>query len=161
MVAGSCSAEDYSHLALALDRAAKEVGVNFVGGFSALGHKGFTGSDRRLISSIPRALAATERVCSSVNVATTRAGINMDAVALMGRTIKEAAELSAGQGGMACAKLVVFANAVEDNPFMAGDLPRAGEPECVINVGDIAVRGSCATRSLPARASPSTWWPKL
>ncbi len=135
MVAGSCSAEDYSPLALALDRAAKAVGVNFIGGFSALVHKGFTVSDRRLISSIPQALAATERVCSSVNVATTRAGINMDAVAIMGGVIKEAAELSAGQGGMACAKLVVFANAVEDNPFMAGAFHGPGEPECVINVG--------------------------
>lgn len=135
MLAGSCNTEDYVPLALTLDRAAKAVGVNFIGGFSALVHKGFTLSDRKLIASIPQALAATERVCSSVNIATTRAGINMDAVALMGRTIKEAAELTASQGGMACAKLVVFANAVEDNPFMAGAFHGSGEPECVINVG--------------------------
>lgn len=135
MVAGSCNTEDYVPLALTLDRAAKAVGVNFIGGFSALVHKGFTLSDRKLIASIPQALAATERVCSSVNIATTRAGINMDAVALMGRVIKEAAELTASQGGMACAKLVVFANAVEDNPFMAGAFHGSGEPECVINVG--------------------------
>jgi uncharacterized protein (UPF0210 family) len=98
-------------------------------------HKGFTPGDKRLIESIPEALAVTERVCSSVNVATTKAGINMDAVALMGRVVKKAAELTAGSGGMACAKLVVFANAVEDNPFMAGAFHGVGEPECVINVG--------------------------
>ncbi len=135
ILAGGCPAEDCLPLALAMDRAASAVGVNFIGGYSALVHKGFTVGDRKLIGSIPRALAATERVCSSVNVATTRAGINMDAVGLMGRIIKEAAELTAAQGGLACARLVVFANAVEDNPFMAGAFHGPGEPECVINVG--------------------------
>ena len=131
----SCDTEDYVQFAHALDRAAKETGVNFIGGFSALVHKGFTIGDRRLIAAIPQALAETERVCSSVNVASTRAGINMDAVAMMGRAIKEGALLTKDNGGMACAKLVVFANAVEDNPFMAGAFHGVGEPECEINVG--------------------------
>ncbi|MBS5433254.1 MAG: PFL family protein [Firmicutes bacterium] len=131
LVAASCTAEDYSPIALTLDKAAKAVGVNFIGGFSALCHKGFTDSDLRLIRSIPQALTQTELVCSSVNVASTRAGINMDAVALMGRIIRRTANIDP----MGCAKLVVFANAVEDNPFMAGAFHGAGEPECVINVG--------------------------
>jgi uncharacterized protein (UPF0210 family) len=135
LVAESCEAEDYVPFAKAMDDAAKAVGVNFIGGFSALVHKGFTTGDRRLIESIPRALTETQRVCASVNIATTKAGINMDAVALMGRIIKDSAELTAADGGMACAKLVVFANAVEDNPFMAGAFHGVGEPECVINVG--------------------------
>lgn len=135
LVAESCETEDYVPIAMAMDKAAKTVGVNFIGGFTALVQKGFTIGDRKLIESIPRALAETERVCASVNVATTKAGINMDAVALMGRTIKRAAELTADSGGMACAKLVVFSNAVEDNPFMAGAFHGIGEPECVINVG--------------------------
>lgn len=130
-VAAACDTEDYVPFALAMERAAKDCGVNFIGGFSALVHKGMTVADRRLIASIPQALTETGLVCSSVNVATTRAGINMDAVALMGRTIKQAAALS----DMACAKLVVFANAVEDNPFMAGAFHGVGEGECVINVG--------------------------
>ena len=134
-VAAACDGEDYSVLGRALDDAARECGVNFIGGFSALVHKGFTDSDRKLIASIPETLASTGLVCSSVNVATTKAGINMDAVALMGRTIKRTAELTASQDGLGCAKLVVFANAVEDNPFMAGAFHGAGEPECVINVG--------------------------
>jgi len=127
--------EDYVPFAETLDAAAKEVGVNFIGGFSALVHKGFTGGDRRLVAAIPQALASTERVCSSVNVATMRAGINMDAVRMMGETVKKAAALTAATGGSACAKLVVFANAVEDNPFMAGAFHGVGEPETVINVG--------------------------
>jgi uncharacterized protein (UPF0210 family) len=135
LVAESCAADDYVPIAKALDDAAKEVGVNFIGGFSALVHKGFTTGDSRLIAAIPRALSETERVCASVNIATSKAGINMDAVALMGRVIKESAALTASSGGMACAKLVVFANAVEDNPFMAGAFHGIGEPECVINVG--------------------------
>jgi len=118
-----------------LDRAAKQVGVNFLGGFSALVHKGMTRGDATLIASIPQALAATDRVCASVNVGTTKAGINMDAVALMGRTIVETARLSALRDGLGCAKLVVFCNAVDDNPFMAGAFHGIGEPECVINVG--------------------------
>ncbi len=135
LVAESCEAEDLVPIAVALDRAAQNVGVNFIGGYSALVHKGFTNGDLRLINSIPEALASTEKVCSSVNVGTTKAGINMDAVAMMGRTIKKCAELTADTGGMGCAKFVVFANAVEDNPFMAGAFHGVGEPECVINVG--------------------------
>jgi uncharacterized protein (UPF0210 family) len=135
LVAESSDGDDFVPFALALERAAKEVGVNFIGGFSALVHKGFTKGDRKLIASIPEALARTERVCSSVNVATTRAGINMDAVRLMGETILKCAHATSEAGGIACAKLVVFANAVEDNPFMAGAFHGTGEPECVINVG--------------------------
>jgi uncharacterized protein (UPF0210 family) len=111
------------------------VGVNFIGGFSALVHKGYTRGDHVLINSIAEALACTERVCASVNVATTKAGINMDAVAQMGRVIKDTASLTADHDGLGAAKLVVFANAVEDNPFMAGAFHGIGEPECVINVG--------------------------
>lgn len=135
LVAESSETEGYLPFAVALDRAAKEVGVNFIGGFSCLVHKGFTKGDRKLIASIPEALSCTERVCSSVNVATTRAGINMDAVRQMGEIIKASATATKDSGGMACAKLVVFANAVEDNPFMAGAFHGTGEPECVINVG--------------------------
>lgn len=131
LVAAVCEDDDYVPLAKTLDKAAKAVGVNFIGGFSALAHKGFTKSDLRLINSIPRALTETELVCSSVNVASTRAGINMDAVALMGRIVRQTADIDP----MGCAKLVVFANAVEDNPFMAGAFHGVGEPECVINVG--------------------------
>ncbi len=131
LVAASCAAEDYTPLALTLDKAAKTVGVNFIGGFSALAHKGFTDSDLRLIRSLPTALTGTDLVCGSVNVASTKAGINMDAVALMGRIIRQTADIDP----MGCAKLVVFANAVEDNPFMAGAFHGVGEPECVINVG--------------------------
>ena len=122
-------------IAKTLDKAAKTVGVNFIGGFSALVHKGFTNGERTLIQSIPAVLSSTELVCSSVNVATTRAGINMDAVGEMGRIVKQAAELTASTGGFACAKLVIFANAVEDNPFMAGAFHGEGEGDCVINVG--------------------------
>ena len=135
LVAQSCEAEDYTLIALALDRAAKECGVNFIGGFSALVQKGFTKGDRRLIESIPRALAETELVCASVNVGTTKAGINMDAVAEMGRIVKKTAEATADRGSIGCAKLVVFCNAVEDNPFMAGAFCGVGEPECAVNVG--------------------------
>ena len=134
-VAAACDTEDYVPFAAALDQAARTCGVNFIGGFSALVHKGMTVADRRLLESIPRALAETELVCSSVNVATTRAGINMDAVALMGRVVKQTARLTADRGSLGCAKLVVFANAVEDNPFMAGAFHGEGEGECVINVG--------------------------
>ena len=134
LIAGGCG-DDLVPIAEAMDRAAREVGVNYIGGFSALVQKGFTTGDRSLIASIPEALARTERVCASVNVGSTRAGINMDAVAEMGRTVKRAAALTADQGGMACAKLVVFANAVEDNPFMAGAFHGVGEPECEVHVG--------------------------
>jgi len=135
LVAESSNTNDYTPFARALDRAAANVGVNFIGGYSALVHKGYTRGDRLLVESIPEALAITERVCSSVNVATTKAGINMDAILDMGRIIKECAEKTKDQGGFGCAKLVVFANAPEDNPFMAGAFHGIGEPECVINVG--------------------------
>ncbi|MCL2403751.1 MAG: PFL family protein [Coriobacteriia bacterium] len=135
LVAAASDTDNYLPFAVALDRAASAVGVNFIGGFSALVHKGYTDSDRILIKSIPEALANTEKVCASVNLASTTAGINMDAVEQIGRIIKSAAELTASTGGLACAKLVVFANAVEDNPFMAGAFHGTGEPETVINVG--------------------------
>ncbi len=135
MIAGASDADNYVMFAETLDRAAKATGVNFIGGFSALVHKGFTKGDRILIESIPEALARTERVCSSVGVATTKAGINMDAVKIMGQTIKKTAELTADSDSFGCAKLVVFANAVEDNPFMAGAFHGVGEGDCVINVG--------------------------
>ena len=135
LVASASDTADYAPFAAALDKAAKTIGINFIGGFSALVQKGFTQSDRKLIASIPEALATTDLVCSSVNVGSTKAGINMDAVAEMGRVIKMTADRTAAAGGFGCAKLVVFANAVEDNPFMAGAFHGAGEPECVINVG--------------------------
>ncbi|UIZ93181.1 PFL family protein [Corynebacterium sp. CNCTC7651] len=122
-------------VARALDRAAGELGVNFVGGYSALVEKGATRADARLINSIPEALSETNNVCGSVNVATSRAGINMDAVAVMGRVIKEAAQLTADRSSIACAKLVVFANAVGDNPFMAGAFHGIEEPDTVVSVG--------------------------
>ncbi len=135
LVAASCETDDYVPFAHALDKAAKTCGVNFIGGFSALVQKGFTVSDQRLIRAIPEALATTDFVCSSVNIGSTKAGINMDAVALMGRTIKDTSLLTADRAGFGCAKLVVFCNAVEDNPFMAGAFHGVGEAECVINVG--------------------------
>lgn len=135
LVAAACKETDYTPIAVALDEAAKKCGVNFIGGFSALVHKGMTNADINLINSIPSALATTERVCSSVSVASTKAGINMDAVALMGKIIKKTADMTGEQHGFGCAKLVVFANAVEDNPFMAGAFHGVGEAECVINVG--------------------------
>jgi uncharacterized protein (UPF0210 family) len=135
MVAASCGDEDYVEFARILDKAAKTVGVNFIGGFSALVQKGYTESDRKLIQSIPYALRETDIVCSSVNVGSTKAGINMDAVREMGQIIKKTAELTADKSGLGCAKLVVFANSVEDNPFMAGAFHGEGEAESVINVG--------------------------
>ena len=135
LVAGACRTDSYVEMAKTLDRAAKTCGVNFIGGFSALVQKGATEADWKLIRSIPEAMAATERVCASVNVGSTRAGINMDAVAEMGRIVKKTAELTADNDGLGCAKVVVFANAVEDNPFMAGAFHGVGEPECVLNVG--------------------------
>jgi len=135
LIAESCDDDDYVKFAQIMDKAADEVGVNFIGGFSALVHKGYTNGDRKLIQSIPEALSITNKVCSSVNLATTKTGINMDAVKEMGQIIKKCAELTADRGGLGCAKLVVFANAPEDNPFMAGAFHGVGEPECVINVG--------------------------
>ena len=122
-------------LGRAIDEAAGNVGVDFVGGYSALVHKGFTRNESDFLDSIPEALASTERLCGSVNAATSRAGINMDAVARVGRLIKEAAELTRDRFGLACAKFVCFANAVEDNPFMAGAFHGIGEPEAALNVG--------------------------
>ena len=135
LVAGASETGSYVPFAVAMDNAAKSTGVNFIGGFSALVQKGATQADKKLIASIPEALAITDFVCSSVNVGSTRAGINMDAVAEMGRIIKDTAERTADRGGFGCAKLVVFCNAVEDNPFMAGAFHGVGEPDCIINVG--------------------------
>ncbi len=135
MVGATSSANSYVPLAKALDRAAETTGVNFVGGFSALVQKGFAKGDEILINSIPEAMAETNLVCSSVNVASTKAGVNLDAIGLMGRIIKQTAELTKDNDSMGCSKLVVFANAVDDNPFMAGAFHGIGEPETVINVG--------------------------
>ena len=135
LVAAASETESYVPFAAVLDRAAKTCGVNFIGGFSALVPKGMTKADEILIRSIPEALSETDLVCASVNVGSTRAGINMDAVALLGRIIRETAHLTADRDAIGCAKLVVFCNAVEDNPFMAGAFHGAGEAEKVINVG--------------------------
>ena len=135
LVAAAAETDNYTPFAIALDKAAKAAGVNFIGGFSALVQKGMTEADRILINSIPEALACTDIVCGSVNVGSTKAGINMDAVGLMGRTVKQLAANTADRGGFGCAKLVIFCNAVEDNPFMAGAFHGVSEPERVINVG--------------------------
>lgn len=137
LVGGSCckTADDYVKIAKALDRAALEVGVNFLGGYSALVSKGMTDSDRLLIESIPKALASTERVCSSVNVGSTKTGINMDAIALMGQIVKDTAEYTKEKDSLGCAKLVIFCNAPDDNPFMAGAFHGVTEPDAVIHVG--------------------------
>lgn len=135
MIAAASDEEDYVKFAEILDKCAMEVGVNFIGGFSALVQKGFTIADSKLIASLPEALKATKRVCSSVNVGSTKAGINMDAVKELGRIIKKTAELTKDEDAFGCAKLVVFANVPEDNPFMAGAFHGVGEPECVLNVG--------------------------
>lgn len=135
IAAGSCRTDSYVPVAQAMDAAAKAVGVNFIGGFSALADKGYTNGAKILIQSIPEALAVTERVCSSVNLASTKSGINMDCVREMGLIIKRAAELTRDRDALGCAKLVVFANAPQDNPFMAGAFHGIGEPETVINVG--------------------------
>lgn len=129
------SGGDPVRYAKALDAAAREVGVNFIGGYSALVHKGFSAGDRELIASIPQALSQTEYVCSSVNVGTTKSGINLDAVRLMGRAVRESALLTADRDCIGAAKLVVFCNAPEDNPFMAGAFHGIGEPDCVLHVG--------------------------
>lgn len=135
MVGESCDTNDYVPLAKALDRAGKQVGVNFIGGFSALVDKGYTKGDRNLINSIPEALDVTDIVCSSVSVGSTKCGINMDAVKQMGEIIKLTAKRTADRDALGCAKLVVFCNAVPDNPFMAGAFLGVTEPETVINVG--------------------------
>ena len=135
LVGGACSPEGYFKVAQTLDRAAKTLGINFIGGFSALVQKGMTKGAENMISVIPEALAETDFVCSSVNVASTKAGINMDAIQLMGSAVKRAAYLTRDRDSIGCAKLVVFANVPEDNPFMAGAFHGIGEPENVINVG--------------------------
>ena len=135
LVAAASDEADYAPWAKTLDDVAKELGIDFVGGFSALVQKGMTLGDRRLIDSIPSSLAVTDRVCASVNVASTKSGINMDAVREMGRIVKEAAGLTSERDGIACAKLVVFCNAPEDNPFMAGAFHGPGEGDSCLNVG--------------------------
>ena len=135
LVGESCKEYDYVYLAKVLDEAAKEVNVNFIGGFSALVEKGCTRGDIALIESIPEALKQTQRVCSSVNLASTKAGINMDAVKKMGTIIKQAANLTANSDGLGAAKLVCFCNVPGDNPFMAGAFHGYGEPECALNIG--------------------------
>ncbi len=146
----AASGSDPVQYALTLDRAARELGIDFVGGYSALVQKGFAAGDERLIRSIPEALSVTERVCSSVNIGSTKTGINMDAVALMGNIIKQTAEATVDRNCIGAAKLVIFCNAPEDNPFMAGAFHGAGEPDCVINVG---VSGPgvvrCALQKIP------------
>ena len=148
MLLASAPAADPVEYAKALDRAAKAVGVNFIGGFGALVHKGFSAGDERLIASIPQALAETDIVCSSVNIGSTKTGINMDAVKLMGGVVRKAAEITADNQCMGAAKLVVFCNAPEDNPFMAGAFHGVGEPDCVVHVG---VSGPGAVRAALAK----------
>lgn len=135
LIAGSCNDNNYIKFAQVLDKAADTAGIDFLGGFSALVQKGFTKGDEILINSIPEALASTKKVCSSVNVATTKAGINMDAIRLMGKIVKDTAYLTKDSDSIGCAKLVVFANAVEDNPFMAGAFHGTGQSESSISVG--------------------------
>jgi hypothetical protein len=135
MISAACDKKDPVRFALALQKAADQCGVNFIGGYSALVQKGFSAGDLELINSIPEALSRTSNICSSVNVGSTRTGINMDAVALMGKIVRESAEITADRDCIGPAKLVVFCNAVEDNPFMAGAFHGVGEPDCVINVG--------------------------
>jgi len=135
LVAGRTRPEEFVRIAQTLDRAADVLGIDFIGGFSAHVEKGMTPADAALIEAIPEALAATKRVCSSVNVGSTRAGLNMDAIAEMGRAMKRTAKLTADQGSIGCAKLVVFCNAVEDNPFMAGAFHGVGEGDAVVHVG--------------------------
>jgi uncharacterized protein len=135
LVAESSDTNDYFSFARTLEEAAISANVNFIGGFSALVHKGMTPGDRKLMEAIPRALSETGRVCASVNVATTRAGINMDSIKFMGKIIKDIADATRDSGSVGCARLVVFANAPEDNPFMAGAFHGIGEAEAVINVG--------------------------
>ncbi len=135
IIAGNLNRDGMVEVGRALDRAAQNVGVNFLGGFSALVQKGTTKGDEALIQAIPQVLSETELLCSSVNVGSTKAGINMDAVGEMGRVIMETSNLTADRDGFGCAKLVVFCNAVEDNPFMAGAFHGVGEPECTLNIG--------------------------
>ena len=151
IVLAGCKDRDAVKLALTLEKAAVACGVNFLGGFSALVQKGFSAGDRELIEAIPEALAVTDHICASVNVGSTKAGINMDAVALMGRIVRQAAERTADRGCIGPAKQVVLCNAPEDNPFMAGAFHGVGEPDCVINVG---VSGPGVVRAALAKAGP-------
>ena len=156
LVGEACKNPDYVKIAKTLDKAAEEVGVNFIGGFSALVEKGCTKGDKLLIESIPEALAQTERLCSSVNLASSKAGINMDAVLKMAEIIKKSAELTKDRDGIGAAKLVCFCNSASDNPFMAGAFCGIGEPECALNVGVSGpgvVRGAIA--SMPKDADLS------
>ncbi len=148
MLLGACPEADPVQFARALDAAGKKVGVNFVGGFSALVHKGFSAGDRRLIEAIPRAVAETDIVCSSVNIGSTKSGLNMDAIKMMGPVVREAAERTKENQCMGASKLVVFCNAPEDNPFMAGAFHGPGEPDCEIHVG---VSGPGAVRAALAK----------
>ena len=145
----SASGSDPVKYALTLEKAARATGVNFIGGYSALVHKGFAAGDRELIESIPEALSATDHICSSVNVGSTKSGINMDAVRMVGETIRRAAELTKERNCIGAAKFVAFCNAPEDNPFMAGAFHGIGEPDCVINVG---VSGPGVVRAALAKA---------
>ncbi len=149
MILASCENKDAVKLAKTLEKAAVACGVNFLGGFSALVQKGFGPGDRELIEAIPEALSVTDHICSSVNIGSTKAGINMDAVGLMGKVVRKSAELTADRDCIGPAKLVVFCNAPEDNPFMAGAFHGAGEPDCVINVG---VSGPGVVRAALAKA---------
>ena len=149
IIAAATKSKDCVKFALALERAALKVGVNFIGGYSALVHKGFSAGDLELIKSIPEALSKTDHVCSSVNIGSTKSGINLDAVELMGHIVKEAAVKTADRDCIGAAKLVVFCNAPEDNPFMAGAFHGVGEPDCVINVG---VSGPGVVRAALAKA---------
>lgn len=154
LIAGATDEESYVEFARTLDRTAKDIGVDFIGGFSALVQKGFTRGDRVLLDSIPEALASTDVVCSSVNVGTSRAGLNMDVICEMGGIIKRTARLTADKNSVGCARLTVFANAVEDNPFMAGAFTGIGEGECVINVG---ISGPGVMRSAVEKARDQTF----
>lgn len=150
-IAGSSGAENLTPLALALDAAAKEVGVDFIGGFSAYVHKGFTRADHALFESIPEALSKTDHVCSSISLGSTKSGINMDATSRFSELVLETAAMTADEGGLGCAKLVCFCNVVEDNPFVAGAHMGIGEPETVLNVG---VSGPGVVRSALERLGP-------
>ena len=147
----SCSTKDYIKIAQTLDKCANNLGIDFIGGYSALVEKGFTQGDLALIESIPEALATTSKLCSSVNVATSKAGINMDAVLKMAETVKKSAEITADKGGLGAAKLVVFCNSVSDNPFMAGAYCGYGEPECALNIG---VSGPGVVRAAVSNLDP-------
>ena len=150
MILAACEKKEPIKFALTLEKAAQKVGVNFIGGYSALVGKGFAAGDKELIESIPEALAKTEHICSSVNIGSTKAGINMDAVRMMGKVVKRAAELTSDNNCIGAAKLVVFCNAPEDNPFMAGAFHGVGEADCVINVG---VSGPGVVRAALAKNS--------